>query len=96
MPQIETHLSPFKYALDIENKEAIISGNGDEPISMIYSIDFAKFVVAALDLEKWEETYAVIGETTTFNKMLHKAEEILGKSWGQKYVKSTKDDKLQI
>ncbi|KAJ4308298.1 hypothetical protein N0V84_012175 [Fusarium piperis] len=77
MPHVKTHLFPFKYALDVEAKEATLSGTGDEPVSMIYSVDFAKLVVAALDLEVWKETYSVIGETTTFNKMLRKAEQLL-------------------
>jgi hypothetical protein len=79
MPYIETHLHPFSFVVDIANKTAVIPGTGDELFSLTYSKDLGRFVAAVLDLPKWEETFCAYSQTTTWNSVVKRAEEVTGK-----------------
>lgn len=78
IPAIKTHLPPMSFAVDMSSRKAAIPGTGNEPISLIYSYDVAKFVSAYLGAPKWEEITYVYGEKTTWNKFVKIAEEVTG------------------
>jgi hypothetical protein len=42
--------------VDFNKGEANIVGTGDEPICLTLADDVGKFVAAALDLDKWDES----------------------------------------
>lgn len=67
------------WAVDIVNKKAGIPGTGNEPMTFTYTFDVAKFVIATLDLPKWDELMYCYGEKTTWNEFLKQAEEVTGK-----------------
>jgi nucleoside-diphosphate-sugar epimerase len=79
IPHLQSYMAPNTFVVDIAHKVAAIPGTGDEPLTLTYSNDAAKFVVASLDLPKWDERTVVYGERTTYNKLVKQAEEILGK-----------------
>jgi nucleoside-diphosphate-sugar epimerase len=79
MPYIETYMTPFPFVVDMQHRRAAIPGTGNEPMTFTYTKDLAKFVVAMLDLEKWEEETFLYGEKTTWNEFVRVAEEVLGK-----------------
>ncbi|KAF5574345.1 hypothetical protein FPANT_11811 [Fusarium pseudoanthophilum] len=54
-PTFKSYMQRVAWAIDIANKKAGIPGTGNEPMTFTYTFDVAKFVVAALDLPKWEE-----------------------------------------
>lgn len=72
-------MTPAIFAIDIANKAAGIPGNGEDIISFTYTKDVAKYVVAALGLDKWEEVTYVSGDKATWNEFLKIAEEARGK-----------------
>jgi nucleoside-diphosphate-sugar epimerase len=78
IPHIDTHMPLFVFAVDMKHKIAGIPGTGNEPICLTYSQDMAKFVVASLDLPKWEEDTFCYSDRTTFNELLNLAQEATG------------------
>ncbi|KAF5253914.1 hypothetical protein FANTH_1239 [Fusarium anthophilum] len=54
-PTLKSYMQRVAWALDIANKKAGIPGTGNEPMTFTYTLDVAKFVVAALDLPRWEK-----------------------------------------
>ncbi|KAF2678502.1 NAD(P)-binding protein [Lentithecium fluviatile CBS 122367] len=78
MPYIQSYLNPVTFVVDVANKTAVIPGTGDEPVSLTYTRDLGKFVVAVLGLKEWEREYCCRSETTTWNKVVKRAEEIVG------------------
>ncbi|PTB37394.1 uncharacterized protein TrAFT101_011119 [Trichoderma asperellum] len=85
IPAIKTHLPPMSFAVDMSSRKAAIPGTGNEPISLIYSYDVAKFVSAYLGAPKWEEITYVYGEKTTWNKFVKIAEEVTGTQFEVSY-----------
>jgi hypothetical protein len=80
MPHIESYLDPLVVFVDIAHRTAAIPGNGDELINLTYTKDLAKFVVAALSLEKWEKVMRVYSEQTSIKQIVQLAEETTGKT----------------
>lgn len=78
-PSLKSNMARVAWAIDLVNKKAGIPGTGDEPMTFTYTFDVAEFVVAALDLPKWDELMYCYGEKTTWNKFLQLAEETTGK-----------------
>ena len=77
-PSLKSYLKPWTIIIDIENKSAAIPGTGNDLVTFTYSFDVAKFVVAALSLDKWPRDMRVIGDTMTWNDVLRLAEEARG------------------
>lgn len=93
MPHIESYLTPLAIFADVANRTAAIPGStGDELISFTYTKDLAKFVVAALGLSKWDESYHLYSEQASIKQIIQYAEEATGKivrySW--KYGKANR------
>jgi hypothetical protein len=78
MPYIDTYLNPVNFVVGMADKVAVIPGTGDEPFSLTYTKDLAKFVAAVLDLPKWEEKFCAYSEQTTWNSVVKRAEEVTG------------------
>ncbi|KAH6995317.1 hypothetical protein EDB80DRAFT_755383 [Ilyonectria destructans] len=85
-----THMGSQTMVLDIPNKAAAIPGSGNTPVVFIYTADVAKFVVASLDLEKWEQVSYVTGDRVTWNEFLHLAEEAKGTKFDAAYDSTEK------
>lgn len=80
MPHVQSHLSPLVVFVDIAHRAAAIPGTGDELISVTYTKDLAKFVVASLRLEKWDEVLQVYSDQTSVKQIVQLAEEATGKT----------------
>ncbi|PVH93056.1 NAD(P)-binding protein [Periconia macrospinosa] len=86
MPHVETYLSPLVFAIDIANRKAVMPGTtGDEIITFTYTKDMAKFVVAALDLPKWDEVMHCYSDNATLKEVLQIAEEMTGSKFSVTY-----------
>jgi nucleoside-diphosphate-sugar epimerase len=79
-PHLESHLQPVSFGIDMANKAAGIPGTGNDVMCFTYTKDLAKFVVAALDLPKWDEAMFCYGDKITWNEFLKIAEEVRGQS----------------
>jgi hypothetical protein len=80
MPHIETHLTPLVIFVDIAHRMAAIPGGaGGEKITFTYTKDLAKFVVASLGLEEWDEVLRCYSEQASLEEIVRYAEEVTGK-----------------
>ncbi|KAL0937796.1 NmrA-like family protein [Colletotrichum truncatum] len=80
-PALKSHHPPHSViVLDMEHNAAAIPGDGNTPVTFTYTFDVARFVVAALDLDRWPETHElrIVGDELTFNEFVRLAEEIKG------------------
>jgi nucleoside-diphosphate-sugar epimerase len=88
LPYIESYLTPLPFVVDIAGRMAAIPGaTGNEMISFTYTKDLGKFVVAALDLPKWDEAFHCYSDNATWNEVIKIAEETTGerpKLWQNK------------
>ncbi|KAL7941064.1 hypothetical protein V8C42DRAFT_361477 [Trichoderma barbatum] len=84
-PDFKSYQVPARFVLDIESKSAGIPGTGDDAISLTYTFDLAKFIVASLSLPEWEEITYCYGDKTTWNKFLKLAEEARGSKFEVTY-----------
>lgn len=80
MPHVESYLNPFVVFVDIAHRKAAIPGStGDELINLTYTKDLAKFVVASLSLEKWDQVMSVYSDQVSIRQIVDLAEEATGK-----------------
>lgn len=97
-PKCKSHMNPFKFAVDFENRVAALPGDGNVPVTFLHSIDIAKYVAALIDDEKkWPETSAFASDKMSWNELVKLSEDIMGKfsiqfsnlpsinHWKQKY-----------
>jgi hypothetical protein len=96
MPHIDTAMTPFKWAMDVENGIACIPGTGDELLSMTYSRDLAKFIVRLLDEDEWPVQCAVIGQDVTFNQILKWVEDATGRKFKVSYDSMEKLERGEV
>ncbi|KAK5987361.1 Oxidoreductase BOA1 [Cladobotryum mycophilum] len=80
MPRIQSHLTPWVFAIDLAHKVAGIPGSGDVACVYTYSRDVARFVAAAAGLPDgaWKKQSVMVGQRQTLNQVLRTAESILG------------------
>ncbi|WAO90212.1 NAD(P)-bd-dom domain-containing protein [Fusarium falciforme] len=83
MPNVETYIPQTTFVVDMANRHASIPGDGKQKMSFTYTKDVAKFVVAALDLPKWERNTYAIGEKYTWEEFVKIAGEARG---GEKFT----------
>lgn len=84
---LKSNLKPTPLVIDMANKVVATPGDGNAPVTFTYSFDLARFIVAASDLEKWEEESRVVGDEVTWNEFVALAEVCLGKrAKGRRYI----------
>ncbi|CAG9942748.1 unnamed protein product [Clonostachys rosea f. rosea IK726] len=81
VPGFKSHFAPMATFIDIENNYAAIPGSGNGRVTMAHSTDVAKFIVASLDLQKWDPIHYIIGDTVTSNDLLALAEKAKGRKF---------------
>lgn len=80
MPHVESYLSPLVVFVDIAHRKAAVPGStGDELINFTYTRDLAKFVVASLSLENWDQVMHVYSDQVSIRQIVDLAEEATGK-----------------
>lgn len=85
--RIKSYLKPHPLVIDIEHRMAALPGSGDIPVTITYSFDMAKFLVAELDLEDWPEESRIAGDIITWNEFVRLAEEATGALFHQALAK---------
>lgn len=78
MPHVKTYIQQTTFVVDMAGKSASIPGDGKQKMTFTYSLDVAKFVIAALDLPKWDRDTIVIGDKMTWEEFVKLAEEARG------------------
>ncbi|KAI0158101.1 NAD(P)-binding protein [Xylariaceae sp. FL1272] len=75
MPAVKTYIEAAAWVVDIPNNAAVIPGDGTTPVGFTYTMDVAKYVAAALDLEKWEPEYNLVADKKTWKEFLSLVED---------------------
>lgn len=81
MPGVKSYLRPEVMVIDIPNRLAALPGDGNTPVIMTHSSDVARFVAAALDLERWDRPLHVVGDRLTWNQILGLVETAISNSY---------------
>ncbi|KAF6838358.1 nmra-like family protein [Colletotrichum plurivorum] len=81
----KSYMAPITLVIDIPNNAAAIPGSGNVPVAFTHTRDVAKFVAAALDLERWEPDLFIVGDKVTWNEFLRFAEEAKGTKFDVSY-----------
>lgn len=79
LPNIESHLRPFNWALNVPARSAAIPGTGNEKFTVTYSKDLARFLDRLVDKAEWPEWSIISGADTSLNELVTLAEKITGK-----------------
>ncbi|KAL6416037.1 putative nmra-like family protein [Ilyonectria robusta] len=77
-PSIKTYMTPMIFVLDLAHDTAAIPGSGNTPVCFIHTFDLATYVALALDLEKWDAEYYVMGDKLSWNEFVKLAEAAKG------------------
>lgn len=77
-PYVESHIRPEGLFVDMDNNAAAIPGSGTAPAVFTHSLDVARFVVAYLQLPKWEKSAYILGDRLTWNEFVQIAEGVKG------------------
>jgi nucleoside-diphosphate-sugar epimerase len=81
MPHYKSNMKPFYYALDFQNRKAVLPGDGEAPVTFMHSTDVAKYIAAMLDEQKkWPELSPFATDKLTWNKVVEIAERVTGES----------------
>lgn len=85
LPHVKSYQPNISFVMDMQSKVAAIPGDGNTPVVFTYTYDVAKFVVASLDLPKWDDEFFVIGDKLTWNEFVRLAEETRGSKFEVHY-----------
>lgn len=78
-PSIKSYMSPLIVVIDMEHNMAAVPGSGNTPVAFTHSLDIGRYVEATLDLEKWDSSYRIVGDKSTWNDFVKSAEIAKGK-----------------
>jgi hypothetical protein len=76
----ETSLHPWINILNVEERWAVIPGDGTATATFITTQDLGRFVGRLMDVPVWETESTITGNEMTFNDLLALAEEFRGES----------------
>lgn len=81
----KSHMKPFKYVLDFDNRRAVLPGDGTHPVSVLHSADIAKYIAAMLEQSKWPELSPLASDRMSWGEMVKVAERVMGEKWDISY-----------
>ncbi|CAO2652623.1 Nn.00g009060.m01.CDS01 [Neocucurbitaria sp. VM-36] len=85
-PHCKSHMKPFKFAVDFDNRRAALPGDGNTPVTFLHSVDIAKYVAALIDeVQKWPEISAFASDRMSWNELVKVAEKVTGEKWDITY-----------
>ncbi|KAF9871596.1 NmrA-like family protein [Colletotrichum karsti] len=86
-PTLKSHHPHSVIVLDMAHAAAAIPGSGDVALTLTYTFDVARFVLAALDLPRWPDDHElrVVGDEVTFHELVALAEDARGEKFDVVY-----------
>jgi hypothetical protein len=84
-PYIDTYLYPLAVFVDPAHDTAAIPASGDVPVAFPHSWDTAKFVSAAMSLDKWEKTSYIGSDKVSWNQLVRLFEQAKGTKFTVKH-----------
>jgi hypothetical protein len=80
MPYWKTSLHPWINILNMEERWAVIPGDGTAKATFITTQDLGRYVARLMDMPVWEKESTITGNEMQFNDLLALAEKIRGES----------------
>lgn len=78
MPHSKTPLHPWINILSMEEKWAVVPGDGTASATFITTQDLGRFIGRLMDAPVWDKESTVVGNEIQFNKLVALAEKIRG------------------
>ena len=80
MPHWKTSLHPWINILNMDEKWAVVPGDGTASATFITTQDLGQFIGRLMDAPVWNKESTIIGNEIQFNELVAKAEKIRGQS----------------
>lgn len=78
LPRVASTLRPLYFFLDPAHRRAVLPGDGEGRMSMTFTTDAARYLVMALDLDKWPRVLKAVASTVSLNELVKIVESTLG------------------
>ena len=85
MPRVPSSLRPLCFCVDAENGQAVLPGDGEGKMSMTFTTDAARYLVLALELDKWPRIMSTVTSTVSMNELVKLYEKALGRKLQVRY-----------
>lgn len=79
MPHRKTHLHPWINLMSVEDKWAVLPGDGSAKAHFLTTQDMAKFVAHLMDMSSWPKVCSIVGEELELRQVVRIAEKARGK-----------------
>lgn len=79
MPNISTHLREICVIIDPTNGVAAVPGNGKAIMAMSFTKDVARYIVLALELDRWPRVMTTASSTMSLDDIVALTEKTLGR-----------------
>jgi len=79
LPRVPSSLRPLCFCVDPASGQAILPGDGEGRMSMTFTTDFARYLVLALELDKWPRIMTTITSTVSMNELVELYEKSLAR-----------------
>ena len=80
MPHWKTSLHPWINILNMDEKWAVVPGDGTASATFITTQDLGQFIGRLMDAPVWNKESTIIGNEIQFDELVAKAEKIRGQS----------------
>lgn len=83
-PHFKSYAKHFKYVLDFDRRVAVLPGSGEDKVSVLHSLDIAKYIRAMIeqgDDKTWPEVSAFASDRMSWGEMVRVAERVMGEKW---------------
>lgn len=85
MPRVASSLRPLCFCVDPASGQAVLPGDGEGRMSMTFTRDAARYVVLALELDKWPRIMTTVTSTVSMNELVRLYEKSLGRKIQVRY-----------
>jgi nucleoside-diphosphate-sugar epimerase len=85
LPRVQSTLRPLVFCVDAESGQAVLPGDGEGRMSMTFTRDFARYLVLALELDKWPRIMTTVTSTVSMNELVKIYEKSLGRKLEVRY-----------
>ena len=85
LPRVESSLRPLCFFVDPASGQAVLPGDGEAKMSMTFTTDAARYIVLALELDKWSRVMTTSTSTITLNELVRLVEKSVGRKLQVRY-----------
>jgi nucleoside-diphosphate-sugar epimerase len=78
LPRVASSLRPLCFCVDPASGQAVLPGDGEGRMSMTFTTDAARYLVLALELDKWPRIMTTVASTISMNELVRLYEKSLG------------------